>query len=122
MLRDAVRLCLVRFSVAGLVCATCLLMCRYFTKVMSAAAERHCNGRLLFFHEGGYSAFYVPFCGLAVMEELSGFKTDVVDAGLEDTAVGYHDLQPWQDAIIAQVVHGPLRLLQQRAEPKRAEQ
>jgi hypothetical protein len=27
----------------------------YFTKVMKGAADRHCGGKLLFFHEGGYS-------------------------------------------------------------------
>jgi hypothetical protein len=56
----------------------------YFTQVMKAAAARHCGGKLLFLHEGGYSAFYVPFCGLAVMEELSGVKTAIVDAELEE--------------------------------------
>jgi len=30
-------------------------------------------------HEGGYSAIYVPWCGLAVVEELSGIRTDAVD-------------------------------------------
>ena len=93
-------------------------VCRYFTKVMSAAASKHCSGKLLYFHEGGYSAYYVPFCGLAVMEELSGFKTHVVDTALEDTAVGYQELQPWQDAIIQQVEDGPLKLLQEKAMPQ----
>ncbi len=36
-------------------------------------------GRLVMIHEGGYSDAYVPFCGLAIMEELSGRKSDVVD-------------------------------------------
>ncbi|OMQ22444.1 hypothetical protein BMI79_13130 [Serratia oryzae] len=30
-------------------------------------------------HEGGYAEAYVPFCGLAVMEELSGIRTEVQD-------------------------------------------
>lgn len=30
-------------------------------------------------HEGGYAESYVPFCGLAVMEALSGVKTEVED-------------------------------------------
>jgi hypothetical protein len=38
-----------------------------------------CQGRLLLCHEGGYSEVYVPFCGLAVMEELAGIKTPVTD-------------------------------------------
>lgn len=35
-------------------------------------SERFCEGRLIFAHEGGYSKDYVPFCGLAVIEALSG--------------------------------------------------
>jgi len=30
-------------------------------------------------HEGGYAESYVPFCGLAVMETLSGIRTEVQD-------------------------------------------
>ncbi len=30
-------------------------------------------------HEGGYAESYVPFCGLAVMEQLSGVRTEVQD-------------------------------------------
>eukprot|EP00878_Enallax_costatus_P043870 GHUV01051969.1.p2 GENE.GHUV01051969.1~~GHUV01051969.1.p2 ORF type:complete len:108 (-),score=34.53 GHUV01051969.1:285-608(-) len=99
-----------------------LLTYRCFTKVMSAAASRHCGGKLLFFHEGGYSAVYVPFCGLAVMEQLSGFKTEVVDALLEDTAVGYQDLQPWQDTFISQVEQGPLELLRRKMRGEKGQQ
>ncbi|MFI5956100.1 class II histone deacetylase [Cryptosporangium sp. NPDC051539] len=43
------------------------------------AADRHCDGRLVLAHEGGYSPFAVPFCGLAVLEQLSGVRTEVVD-------------------------------------------
>jgi hypothetical protein len=43
----------------------------------------------------------VPFCGLAVMEELSGVKTAVTDpmAGRAATAGG-QELRPRQDAVI----------------------
>jgi hypothetical protein len=34
-------------------------------------------------HEGGYAESYVPFCGLAVMEALSGIRTEVEDPLLE---------------------------------------
>ncbi|GMW35878.1 hypothetical protein LOCUS_16190 [Klebsiella pneumoniae] len=34
-------------------------------------------------HEGGYAESYVPFCGLAVMEALSGIRTEVQDPLLE---------------------------------------
>jgi acetoin utilization deacetylase AcuC-like enzyme len=44
-----------------------------------ALAEEHCGGRLVCAHEGGYSEAMVPFCGLAVVETLTGRRTDVVD-------------------------------------------
>lgn len=40
-------------------------------KVKQAAADL-CEGRLVLVHEGGYSEVYVPFCGHAVIEALSG--------------------------------------------------
>ncbi len=30
-------------------------------------------------HEGGYSPFVVPFCGLALIETLAGMRTEVED-------------------------------------------
>jgi acetoin utilization deacetylase AcuC-like enzyme len=47
-------------------------------RVVGLAAEL-CDGRIVFSHEGGYSAAVVPFCGLAVLEELSGHRTEVQD-------------------------------------------
>lgn len=52
---------------------------RAMTARLKAAAARHCGGRLVAVHEGGYAEAYVPFCGLAVMEELSGIRTEVSD-------------------------------------------
>jgi acetoin utilization deacetylase AcuC-like enzyme len=43
------------------------------------AADELCGGRLVLAHEGGYNPFVVPFCGLAILEELSGARTDVDD-------------------------------------------
>jgi len=37
-----------------------------------AAADAHCDGRLVLVHEGGYSEVYVPFCGHAAIETLAG--------------------------------------------------
>ena len=37
-----------------------------------AAADAHCDGRLVRVHEGGYSEVYVPFCGHAAIETLAG--------------------------------------------------
>ena len=42
------------------------------------------GGRLVVIHEGGYSDFYVPFCGLAIVETLAGRRTAVEDPYLED--------------------------------------
>ncbi len=42
-------------------------------------ADRLCGGKLVMVHEGGYAESYVPFCGLAVMEALSGIRTEVQD-------------------------------------------
>jgi acetoin utilization deacetylase AcuC-like enzyme len=56
---------------------------RAMTRRVRAVAERHAGGRLVLVHEGGYSEAYVPFCGLAVLEELSGVRTEVIDPMLE---------------------------------------
>jgi acetoin utilization deacetylase AcuC-like enzyme len=45
---------------------------RLLTRRIMQAADRLCEGRLTLVHEGGYSEVYVPFCGHAVLEELSG--------------------------------------------------
>ncbi len=66
-----------------------------------AAAESLCAGRLVATHEGGYSNAYVPFCGLAVIEEFAGIRTGVADPYLEELMrMGGQDLQPHQAAAI----------------------
>lgn len=45
---------------------------RALTARIKTAAVRLCGGRLVLVHEGGYSEAYVPFCGHAVLEALSG--------------------------------------------------
>ncbi|HSG57729.1 MAG TPA: class II histone deacetylase, partial [Paracoccaceae bacterium] len=49
------------------------------TEQVKQAAEALCGGRLLLVHEGGYSEAYVPFCGHAVIEALSGSATTAPD-------------------------------------------
>lgn len=69
-------------------------------RIMDAAAEL-CDGRVAMTHEGGYSPSYVPYCGLAVLETLSGVRTPVEDglASLWDN-LDDQQLRPWQgDAI-----------------------
>jgi acetoin utilization deacetylase AcuC-like enzyme len=74
---------------------------RAMTRMLMAAADELCDGRLVLSHEGGYAPLYVPFCGLAVMEELSGVKTPVDDPmAARAGAVGGQDLQPHQDEVI----------------------
>jgi acetoin utilization deacetylase AcuC-like enzyme len=56
---------------------------RALTGMMMDAADRLCGGRLAVVHEGGYSEAYVPFCGHAILETLSGERTEVVDPALD---------------------------------------
>ncbi|WP_299852246.1 class II histone deacetylase [uncultured Roseovarius sp.] len=71
------------------------------TSKLMGAAERLCNGRLVFSHEGGYSPFYVPFCGLAVVETLTGQKSGVDDPYLEY----------WKDAPGRQLMEAQIELV-----------
>jgi acetoin utilization deacetylase AcuC-like enzyme len=57
---------------------------RELTRMLMAAAAELCGHRIVATHEGGYSNEYVPFCGLAVLEELSGLKTAATDPYLKD--------------------------------------
>ena len=54
------------------------------TERLVSAAGSLCDGRLVLCHEGGYSSSYLPYCGLAVLERLSGVRTEVVDPWLTD--------------------------------------
>ncbi|MGB5863955.1 MAG: class II histone deacetylase [Sulfitobacter sp.] len=45
---------------------------REMTIRIKETAQQVCDGKLVMVHEGGYSEVYVPFCGHAVMEALSG--------------------------------------------------
>lgn len=75
---------------------------RFMTRLLQQAADELCGGRLVIAHEGGYSEVYVPYCGLAVVEELSGYKTTVVDPFIDDVgSAAWQALQPHQDKAIA---------------------
>jgi acetoin utilization deacetylase AcuC-like enzyme len=56
---------------------------RSMTRALMGVAERHCEGRLVMAHEGGYAEAVVPFCGHAIMEEMSGERMGVEDPFLE---------------------------------------
>lgn len=53
------------------------------TRQVRAAADALCGGKLVLVQEGGYSEAYVPFYGLATIEELAGHRTPVQDPLLE---------------------------------------
>ncbi|MEO1653648.1 MAG: class II histone deacetylase [Bacteroidota bacterium] len=56
---------------------------REMTKMLMNLAQQHCDGRLVMVHEGGYAESLVPFSAHAILEELSGEKSDVVDPSIE---------------------------------------
>ena len=56
---------------------------REMTRLLMEAADELTGGRRAVIHEGGYSPFMVPFCGVTVIETLAG-----VDAGVQF---------PWED-------------------------
>ena len=85
---------------------------RTMTRMLMKAADDICGGRLVMSHEGGYSAMYVPYCGLAVMEELSGIRTHVEDPWEPLMAQwGQMDVQPHQ----TQAIDAAARLLDEIA-------
>ncbi|TPI65680.1 class II histone deacetylase [Mesorhizobium sp. B3-1-3] len=76
---------------------------RRLARMLLDAARELCGGRLVMTHEGGYSEMYVPYCGLAVIEELCGHRTGVEDPW--DQLMGQWggmSAQPHQTAIIDQ--------------------
>ncbi len=74
---------------------------RFMTRWVMQAADELCDGKLVVCHEGGYSATYVPFCGVAVLEELCGAVATVCDPFLERYAgVGYEQLQAHQASAV----------------------
>jgi acetoin utilization deacetylase AcuC-like enzyme len=74
---------------------------RQMARAVLDAAQSLCHGRVIATHEGGYSNAYVPFCGLAVLEEFSGIRTDVADPYLDELmSMAGHELLPHQAAVI----------------------
>jgi len=78
---------------------------RSLTRAMLGVAAEVCGGRLVICHEGGYSPAYVPYCGLAVIEELAGVRTDLADPLLDLLAsFGGQEIQPHQEAVIREAM------------------
>lgn len=75
---------------------------RAMSRRMIDAAGRLCGGRIVFAHEGGYSAPYVPFCGMAVLEELVGESSGVDDPYMAFfSAYPQRSLEPWQQEMVS---------------------
>ncbi len=76
---------------------------RELTTMLLTLANDTSAGRIVFSHEGGYSKRYVPFCGLATLEALSGIRTEISDQAGRDDLPG-QELEPHQEAIIDNIV------------------
>lgn len=74
------------------------------TSILMKSAESVCGGKIVFNHEGGYSPFYVPYCGLAVVETLVGVKSNIQDPYIEawETIPG-RELTTTQKEVVNQV-------------------
>jgi acetoin utilization deacetylase AcuC-like enzyme len=71
------------------------------TQQVCALASRISENRLVMIHEGGYSEGYVPLCGHAVIQALSGSRISVPDPQNDEIAAwGYQSLQPHQRTLI----------------------
>jgi acetoin utilization deacetylase AcuC-like enzyme len=62
----------------GRMLATAETFAQMTAQVMDLARDV-CGGRLVIVHEGGYSETYVPFCGHAVLQRMSGSTVDAPD-------------------------------------------
>jgi len=49
------------------------------TRAIKETAQELCGGKLVLVHEGGYSEFYVPFCGHATIAALAGVENAAPD-------------------------------------------
>ena len=63
---------------------------RQLTLRACSAAKALCGEKLVLVHEGGYSEVYVPFCGHATIEALSGSSNTAPDPNAE----AFHIRQP----------------------------
>lgn len=74
---------------------------RALTAKLMAVADKVCDGRIIMCHEGGYEPTTVPYFALAVIEQLSGHKTDITDPFMEmHGGLAGQELQDHQDEYI----------------------
>jgi len=74
---------------------------RVMTRKLMDVANQVCAGKLMMTHEGGYSASYAPFCGLFVLEELSGVKK-LADPFAHGNNYPGHELKEHEKRIVDQ--------------------
>jgi acetoin utilization deacetylase AcuC-like enzyme len=79
---------------------------RALTARVMAAADTLCQGRLMMAHEGGYSEVYVPFCGHAVLEEMSSAPMTAPDPLADTIAKRQPDARfdGWLEGVLAEQV------------------
>lgn len=76
---------------------------RRMTELLMSVAKNLCSGRVVACHEGGYAPTHAPFCTLAIMEVLSGYRTRVVDPMAERLRQSPgHELLSEQQSVISQ--------------------
>ena len=81
---------------------------RHMTTQVMDLARDICAGRLIMVHEGGYSETYVPFCGHAVLQEMSGSAVDAPDPFAQVFPLRQPDARfdAYLDGVIADMVAG----------------
>lgn len=84
---------------------------RAMTKMVMEMSRSLCGGKLIVVQEGGYSDFYLPFCAVAIVEELAGIAPRVADPYALYDSVDNQALRPHQSAYIEAAVNGPLSTL-----------
>ncbi|MFZ5789256.1 MAG: class II histone deacetylase [Pseudomonadota bacterium] len=93
---------------------------RQMTRLLMEAADELCDGRLALSHEGGYSSSHVPYCGLAVLEQLSGERTGIEDPWLWIMERwGQQELQAHQRTAIRKAAANLERIGAPAASPKK---
>jgi acetoin utilization deacetylase AcuC-like enzyme len=75
---------------------------RRMATFLTEVAEDVCNGRLVGVQEGGYSAMYVPFCTLAVIEGITGQRTTIEDpyTGDDELDAAEREFRPHQETAV----------------------
>ena len=68
---------------------------REMARLITALADETCNGRLVVLQEGGYSNYYAPYCGAAVLEGMMANPT----TGIPDPYSPRSEVQPFSTTV-----------------------